>query len=94
MDTVLKEYIQRAQLAIIPEKQPLFIGDSKIIHIAEDRQGLNRLDVWYETWAAKARLAPRPFLVLSVGSMIPDGFVHVQSVVMKNKKVWHVYSWA
>lgn len=87
--------ILRIGLPIVEKEIRLtFTKDVKILHFAEDRHGLDRIDMWVQDDpdAAGSELEHRYFRILGTGQRVPVGYTHVGTVVMKNNLVWHVYA--
>lgn len=66
-------------------------GNAKILHCQEDRQGLGRIDIWIQEDDDGVINASLPLLILGTGQGVPAGYIHVNTVVMKNTDVWHIY---
>ena len=68
------------------------LGDCKIVHVAEDRQGLGVLDIWFENDLEQHGEIPaiRTMLVAGTGTMFPEDYEHVGTVVMQSGFIWHI----
>lgn len=86
----MNNIIYREQLKIQDEPQRIMLNGGKILCLAEDREGLGRIDVWYEVPVIETR-SPASFRIVGTGQPFENGWNHVGSVVMSNGLVWHVY---
>lgn len=87
----MKNVILRQQLKIQDEPQPLQLFGGKILHLQEDRQGLGRIDIWFETPSLPNDKALTHFRIVGTGHEFENGWNHVGTVVMSSGLVWHVY---
>ena len=83
--------ILREQLKIQDEPQELRLFGGKILHLQEDRQGLGRIDIWFETPTVPTNQALPRFRSVGTGHEFENGWNHVATVVMSSGLVWHVY---
>lgn len=87
--------VLRDQLRIISGIQDLRVADdAKILHAAEDRQGLGRIDIWFEQEEEPGKITKQPlnaFRVIATGEPFQDGWDHLSTVVMKSGLIWHIY---
>jgi hypothetical protein len=88
---MIETRVFRQRLMVKSDLQGLLVGHGKIIHLAEDRQGLNQIDIWFESTGDDKKLHASKFAVVGTGDRVPYGFEHVGTVVMKNELVWHIY---
>lgn len=84
--------VLRAQLRVIDDPQVIEMGvHAKILHCAEDRQGLGRIDIWFQDEITPTFVRKSRFVVVGTGHPFPNGYEHIQTIVMKNQLVWHVF---
>lgn len=88
-----RNVVLRLRLRMTASRQTFAVGNSPILHVAEDRQGLGQLDMWYQS--SNGIFGDhgdyRDFLVVGTGETFPDGFEHVDTVVMRDGLVFHVF---
>lgn len=87
----MKNVILREQLEVHPNAQPIQMGSGKILHLAEDRDGQGKIDIWFEPGLSALDRAPTMFRIIGTGQEFENGWDHVATVVMKDGMVWHVY---
>ena len=89
----MSKTILRHQMSVEDSPKHITVrGDAKIIHCAEDRQGFGRIDIWVEI--ENDMRQPEHYICLMIfgtGYTIPNDVEHVQTVVMSDGFVWHIY---
>lgn len=86
----MSKTIHREQLEITEASQVLPVGAGRIVHVAQDREGKGKIDVWFEKANARSIAPDRKFRVIPTGEFFPEGYEHVGTVIVTNGTVWHV----
>lgn len=86
--------VHRDYLAITPAIQTKHIGVGMLLHAAEDRQGLGRIDIWYEVDSEHQPPGmPRNFVIVKTGETLTlPGYTYFTTVVMQNGQIFHIYA--
>lgn len=86
--------VHRDYLAITPAVQTKNIGQGALLHAAEDRQGLGRIDIWYEVDTnVPAPVLARNFVTIQTGETLTlPGYTYFTTVVMQNGQIFHIYA--
>lgn len=73
--------------------QPIDVGNGKIIHVEQGRNGSGRIDIWFEVdiHEFNAGNNARNFKIIGTSHVVPEGYTHVGTVVMRDGLVWHIY---
>lgn len=86
--------VHRDYLSITPAVQTKRIGQGALLHAAEDRQGLGRIDIWYEVDPnVPSPVLARNFVIIQTGETLTlPGYTYFTTVVMANGQIFHIYA--
>ena len=86
--------VHRDYLSITPAVQTKRIGQGALLHAAEDRQGLGRIDIWYEVDTnVPTPVLARNFVIIQTGETLTlPGYTYFTTVVMANGQIFHIYA--
>ena len=86
--------VHRDYLSITPAVQTKRIGQGMLLHAAEDRQGLGRIDIWYEVDTnVPTPVLARNFVIIQTGETLTlPGYTYFTTVVMANGQIFHIYA--
>lgn len=87
--------VLREQIRVTDGEQTVFIGESRIVHVAQSRESASKLDIWFEIDADRKFTvdeAARYVRVFGTGHVVPDEYSYLGTCVCTNNLVWHIYS--
>lgn len=83
--------IHRVSLEIKDEQRLRIHGGGKLLAVAPDRDGLDRIDLWYTTYPANPhQYHDRPIYIAGTGHREPPA-KYVGTAVMPSGLVFHVF---